>query len=230
MSTHPDARLRRAVDASVGWHEDIFALHGIGSMLEDGLWSSIGRPPPLHSDAVSVEPGVTADQVISRLDGREHAGFKDSFAAIDASDAGMHILFSATWIHREPDRQPPGSGRRPGWSVVRSAEELARWTARHDTEAVLLPGLLRRGHFSILARYVDGEIVAGAVARLGVGVVDLSNVYAVPGQSVDWTELAAAVEARYPGRPMVGYESDDALRAAVAGGFEPVGDLRIWVR
>jgi hypothetical protein len=35
-----DPRLRRAVDANIGWYEDIFATHGIGSVLEDGLWSA----------------------------------------------------------------------------------------------------------------------------------------------------------------------------------------------
>jgi hypothetical protein len=48
-----DPRLRRAVDASIGWYADIFAMHGIGSVLDDGLWSSLAPPPPLHSDAVS---------------------------------------------------------------------------------------------------------------------------------------------------------------------------------
>ena len=72
--------------------------------------------------------------------------------------------------------------------------------------------------------------MAGAVARLGSGVVDISNVHAVPGHSVDWAELAAVVSARFPARALVGYESGDDLRAAVSGGFEPVGDLRVWVR
>src|SRR5690242_5018008 len=96
-----DARLRSAVDASVGWYEDLCALHGVGSMLAGGLWSALEPPPPLHSDAVAVEPGVTADQVAARLAGREHCGVKDSFAAMDLSGEGMRLLFEATWIHRE---------------------------------------------------------------------------------------------------------------------------------
>jgi len=82
--------------------------------------------------------------------------------------------------------------------------------------------VVRRGHFRILARCVDDRIVAGAVARLGSGVVDVSNVYAVPGQSVDWAELADVIGAYFPGRPMVGYERGDALAAALDGGFVPL--------
>jgi hypothetical protein len=55
-------------------------------------------------------------------------------------------------------------------------------------------------------------------------------VYAVPGHTVDWAELTAVIGAEFPGRPLVGYERGDDLAAAVAGGFQPVGDLRVWVR
>jgi hypothetical protein len=71
---------------------------------------------------------------------------------------------------------------------------------------------------------------AGAVARLGSGVVDVSNVHAVAGYSVDWAELAGVIGARFPDRPLVGYEREDALDAALAGGFAAIGDLRVWLR
>ena len=167
-----DARLRSAVDASVGWYDDLCALHGVGSMLADGLWSSLTAPPPLHSDAVAVEPSVTADRVLARLDGRAHGGVKDSFARMDLSAEGMSLLFSATWIHREPaaGRDP---GAAAGWTTVTSPEQLAEWTGKHDTSDVLLPPLLHRAHFRILAKHADGQIVAGAVARLGSGLHEL---------------------------------------------------------
>jgi hypothetical protein len=224
-----DQRLRLAVDASVAWYEDIFALHGIGSRLDDGLWVSAGPPPPLHSDAVVVEPVVTLDRVLAALDGREHAGFKDSFASLDATPAGFELLFESSWIHRPAAAaaSPFGSAV---WSVVTTASELAEWTSHHDTAEVLVPTLLDRGHFKVLSRRVDGEIVAGAVARLGSGTVDVSNVYAVPERNVDWAELAAHVGALFPGRDLVGYERGDDLAAALAGGFEAVGRLHVWAR
>lgn len=228
MPPRVEPRLRHAIDASVGWYEDICALHGVDSRLEGGLWSSMGSPPPLHSDAVVVEPGVTGAAVLERLDGRLHAGVKDSFASIDELAGSMDLLFGATWIHRAPDEaaQP----RATTWSTVRTADELARLTALHDTTDVLLPPLLGRGHFRFLARHEAGEIVAGAVARLGSGVVDVSNVFAVPGHTVSWTELAQEIHAAFPGRPIVGFESGEALEEALGAGFAPVGELRVWVR
>jgi len=224
-----DPRLRSAVDASVGWYEDLCALHGVGSVLTDGLWSALDTPPPLHSDAVVVEPAVTADQVLARLGGRAHGGVKDSFATMDLSGEGMSLLFSATWIYRDGGRGRE-HGTPAGWAPVTSTDELKAWTSNHDTGDVLLPPLLRRAHFRILARYVDDRIVAGAVARLGSGIVDVSNVYTVGGYHLDWAELAEVVGAYFPGRPLVGYERGDALDAARAGGFVPTGDLRVWLR
>jgi hypothetical protein len=223
-----DPRLRSAVDASVGWYVDVCAVHGVGSILEDGMWSALAPPPRLHSDVVVVEPEVTADRVLDRMRGRPHGSFKDSFATMDAPD-GMELLFSATWVHLEAAQRSAGGAPSP-WSAVSTEEELAAWTASHDTTGVLLPGLLARANFRFLARYLDGRIVAGAVARLGSGVVDLSNVYAVPPWLVDWAELATAVALHFPDRPLVGYERGEALTSALDSGFVPTGELRVWIR
>jgi hypothetical protein len=224
-----DPRLRSAVDASIGWYDDICAMHGVGSILADGIWSALETPPPLHSDAVVVEPAVTADRVLARLDGRVHCGVKDSFATMDLSSWRMDLLFSATWIHR-PGGRAQERRAPPGWAAVTTASELAVWTGQHDTSDVLLPPLLQRAHFRILAKHIDDRIVAGAVARLASGTVDVSNVYAVPGHQMDWAELSDVIRTHFPGRPLVGYERGDALRAALDSGFAPIGELRVWVR
>ena len=221
-----DPRLRACVDASVGWYEDLCALHGTATVLHDGLWSAVGPPPPLHSGVVVVEPGVTAGEVLDRMSSTA-GGVKDSFAEVDLGAHGWSLLFEASWLFRPPATE---RGAAPtGWTAVRSVEGLAAWTAGHDTAEVLLPGLLRLGHLVVLERQVDGVPVAGAVARLGSGTVDVSNVHATPGHQVDWSELAAVVGQLFPGRPLVGYERENDLAAALAGGFQTTGELRVWV-
>ena len=223
-----DQRLRCAVDANVGWYEDILASHGIDSMLESGLWSSLDRPPPLHSDAVVVEPAVTGDQILARLHDRPEAAVKDSFSRVDLSTAGWSLLFNATWMYRAGGSS--GAASAPGWGPVRSAEELSVWNEHNDTTGVVLPALLRRAHFRVLARYVDEEMVGGAVARLSGGVVDVSNVHARAGHELDWAGLVQAAGRSFPDRPLVGYARGDSLQLALQTGFVPTGDLRVWVR
>jgi hypothetical protein len=223
-----DQRLRRALDASIGWYEDLFALHGISTSLDDGVWRSLGPPPPLHSDVVTVEPAATADAVNHALAGRPTWGFKDSFATVRPAGASVELLFEAAWIHREAAADTSRSRGSP-WRRVASVEELARWNAGWDTAAVLLPDLLKRAHFAILGRFDNSDITAGAVARLGSGTVDLSNVHPTGDAAVDWEELIDAVAAEFPGRDVVGYERGEDLDAANAAGFESVGPLRVWI-
>lgn len=215
-----DPRLRCAVDASLGWYDDLCALHGVGSVLADGIWSALAPPPRLHSAAVTAEPDVPAELVLARLADGPPGGVKDSFTTVDLGAAGWDLLLCASWMHRAPATPRPGR-----WVAVTDEQHLAAWTAAHDTTGVLLPGLLRSAHLRVLARYEDDRVAAGAVARLGSGVVDVSNVFG----DVDWDELAAAVALGFPGRPLVGYERGDDLAAALEGGFTPVGDLRVWV-
>jgi hypothetical protein len=222
-----DPLLRAALDASIGWYEDLCSLHGVATTMHHGLWSSVTAPPPLHSDAVVVEPHVTADHVVDRLRGRLTAGVKDSFATLDLQRHGMRLLFEAWWLHRPP---ATSTALPAAWSVVQTEPDLAAWTAQHDTTDVLLPGILRRAHFLIVARCVDDQIVAGAVLRLGTGVVDVSNVHSVEGHTVDWEEIAAVAAHHFPDRPLVGYERGSALTAAVGAGFAVQGPLRVFVR
>jgi hypothetical protein len=224
-----DPRLRRAVDASVGWSEDLCALHAVPTTLDCGVWRCLGRPPPLHSDIVVVEPEVSTEQVTELVGDRVPYGFKDSFATVDLSAAGFMILFSASWIHLEA-RAAPESATSTGWDTIVDARQLSAWNSLHGTTAVLLPALLQRGHFRVLAQYAGQRLVAGAVARLAGSAVDVSNVFSVPGHHVDWPSLATAIQAIFPSRPIVGYERGAALDAAREPGFVGVGELRGWVR
>jgi hypothetical protein len=224
-----DPRLRRAVDGSVGWYEDLCALHGIGTRIAAGIWRSAGPPPALHSDVVIVEPSATAEGLIEAFSGRTSWGYKDSFASLAPSGPSVQLLFEATWMHREAPARSREGHRATPWRPLRTAEALARWNAGWDTSEVLLPGLLERGHFAILGRFEAEEIVAGAVARLGSGAVDVSNVHGVDGRAVDWEELVVAIGAVFPDRELVGYERGEDLDAALSAGFAPVGPLRVWI-
>lgn len=219
-----------AVDANLGWYGDLCALHGVASSLDEGLWWSRTPPPPLHSDAVVIERCVTARQVLDRVVDRPRCGVKDSFATLDLTGGGLRVLFDASWLHREASPVHPVPSGSSSWSRVTTAEELETWTSLHDTTGVLLPGLLAWAHVAVLAKYADGVIIAGAVARLAGGVVDVSNTFAVPGHHLDWSELVAVVAGRFPDRAMVGYTGGEELDQAVQAGFTVVGDLRVWVR
>ena len=46
----------------------------------------------------------------------------------------------------------------------------------------------------------------------------------------DWRAAVDSIAGRYPGLPLVGYESGDDLAAARRAGFTSTGPLRVWLK
>ncbi len=59
----------------------------------------------------------------------------------------------------------------------------------------------------------------------------ISNVFTDGAISSEiWQGCLTMASALFPGAPLVGYESGDALDAARTHGFETVGPLQVWRR
>ncbi len=224
-----DPRLRASVDASVCWYDDLFAVHGIGATISDGIWFGHAPPPALHSAAKTVEPWASAEQVLPLIESFAHCTVADSFGTLDLEADGMTPMFAARWLHHPPLEVAPPS-LPSGWEQVTDPDALAEWTGRHDSSDVLLPALLDRARFRVLARRDHDELLGGAVTHLCAGVVSLSNVWAEQVDDLDWVELVRLVHALHPGRAVVGYEFGEHLERALAAGFADVGPHLVWVR
>jgi hypothetical protein len=127
------------------------------------------------------------------------------------------------------------------WSAVTDETGLARWEAAWaglhagqlvpDSERIFRPALLAEPGVAFLAGSRRSEIVAVAAANLTGDVVGLSNVFAPDEDAAAcWAGAVALATALFPDRPLVGYERGDDLALARSLGFQPLGDLRVWVR
>ena len=160
------------------------------------------------------------------------ASVKDSFADVDLTAVGFHVLFEAQWIHRPARR--PSAPRDPSWEVVTNARRLREWAMAWDDgdghADLFRPELLEDPATSVLAWCgVDGRVAAGAVTHRTDLLVGLSNVFVRDGGPDEaWPAVLDAVDALFPATPVVGYERGADLAAAVRQGFEIVGPLRIW--
>ena len=132
-----DPRLRTAVDASVRWYDDVFALHGVPAAVQDRVWTSLGPPPPWHSAVKTVEPDADVDAVLRAMELHEHGSVADSFGTLDLAPHGFDLLIDARWLHR-PAPTTTG-GLPPGWSVVTQPGLLDSWNEHNETTTVLLP-------------------------------------------------------------------------------------------
>jgi hypothetical protein len=225
-----DPRLRAAVDASLAWYADVFALHDIPASTDAGLWWALAPPPPWHSEVKTTEPGVDVARVLSVY---ERGSVADSFGDLDLRPHGFTVLIEAMWVHHAGVAES-SSGRPEGWTVVRDPGLLAEWNAAHDYAGVLLPAVLEHPAFSVLARQSGGALVGGAIVHRPQGsphdVVGLSNAWSTDSDVVDHAELLAVVGALHPGAGVTDYAGGAELDAMVAAGYATLGPQRVWLR
>ena len=213
-----DQRLETCVAASLAWYADVFALHAIPTTTEHGLWRALGTPPPLHSAAKTLEPGVREADVLAAVAPYDVCSVADSYGDLDLVPAGFAVLIDATWLWHEPLEPAPLP---EGWFRVEDDARLERWVELHGTPGVFPPAVLAHPAFTLLARDE-----AGAVVHASDGAVTVAHVFGdVPVP--EWLGLAAALQ---PGRPVVDYATGTALEEALDAGFTGVGPQLVWAR
>jgi len=209
------------------WCDALCRAHGVDGRFAATCWSAPRRTPPLYPDAVTLVPGVDADDVLDRVDAGEGCSVKDSFADLDLQARGFRILFEAEWLHCVHAR--PAHSR---WAAIRDPEELEEWTAAwaEQPPGFFPPVLLGDPAVRILAaREGDGSIRAGAIANRSADVVGLSNLFSLRGDLPSgWPEAAGAAQAELGSVPVVAYAGGAELVAAHVAGFESMGSVRVW--
>jgi hypothetical protein len=200
------------------WCDLVCRTHDIRTAFTSAVWFADRRTPLFYPDAVTLAPDAQPGDVLSAIDTSPGCSVKDSFATLDLTPYGFHVLFDAQWIERPPTPAPGG----PLWSTARTADDLRPWPT------TFRPALLDHPDVAILA--ADG-FAAGAIANRSATVVGLSNLVA-PTMPVEdaWRGAVATIVALFPGLPVVGYERPADLRPALSAGFVTTGPLRVWIK
>ncbi|GAA2214095.1 hypothetical protein GCM10009850_095590 [Nonomuraea monospora] len=192
------------------WCDLMCRAHGVPGTFTPLAWTNPSRTPPYYPDAVTLSREATAADLLPHLDAGPGASIKDSFATLDLP--GFDVLFEAQWIHREA---PAGTGA--PWQVVQDEEGLAAWERACGLSGLFLPALLDEATVVHAPGLGSGAVLTATGPAVGV-----SNVFG------DWDGVLAAAAELFPGRPLVGYESDPA--PALRHGFTAIGPLRVWLR
>lgn len=207
--------------------------HGVTGTFATDAWTSAHRTPPLYPDAVTLQPGVSASNLLARIETGPGCSVKDSFADLDLRVDGFEVLFSAQWIQRPA--QPSAAAVSARWTPIADDRALARWAAAwadaDDPTDLFRPALLHHPDIVVLGAVVDGDVVAGALLNRGADVVGLSNVFVTTAAPDDvWPGCLDAITTTFPGVPIVGYEPGESLDTALRYGFTPLGPLRVWIK
>jgi len=224
-----DRSSRAAARNNAEWCDTLCRTHGIEGRFDPDVWVAPRRTPRYNPDAVTLDPAAVAGSILERIDASPGCSIKDSFAALDMGPYGFQIVREAEWIYREPtsSRVSGPSGMR--WIAVETADELLAWAAAWDVDGapagLFRPALLRDPSVMVLGGYVEGSIVAGAIAnRSGRELAGLSNVFA-KDEDLDraWRGTLDYLDSALPGSAIVGYASGADLAVALRLGFQSVG-------
>ncbi|MBO2454811.1 hypothetical protein J4573_47525 [Actinomadura barringtoniae] len=208
------------------WCAAMATSHGLASHFGTQAWTAPARTPLFYPDAVTLVPNADITALLTQIDTTTPgASIKDSFADLDLTPAGFHILFEAQWIHRPPTA--PESDL--PWAVADTPASLHDWALAWDdgagNAALFRPALLKDPATFVLAgRSPNGDIVAGAIATHTAHGVGISNVF---GDA--WPFILNAAHHLFPAQPLLGYEQGDDLTTALQHGFATTGPLRVWL-
>ena len=231
----PTNLVRTAARNHAEWCDIICRLHGQAGSYHNGGWTVPKRSPPLYPDAVTVDPAASIGAILAAIDTSPGCALKDSFACLNLTSEGFHVLFEAQWISREADAPSPETPAGMHWERVRDPAVLRRWERawnQYDIPPRLFhPSLLDEDAVIVMAGYRDEAIVAGAIANRGATVASLTNVFSAVGDlDAAWCGSVAAVAALVGDVPLVGYEREDDLEAARRYGFALLGPLQVWIK
>jgi hypothetical protein len=217
------------------WCDTVCRTHGIVGAFHPGFWASARRTPRHHPDAVTLDAAASSEHLLEAIDTTSPGcSVKDSFATLDLSPQGFRILLEAEWIQRAAGQPIPAAGTATRWRRLPQAGALAGWEAAWSGDGVATglfqPALLEHDPVSVLGGYVEDRLVAGAILKRSQAAVGVSNLFTTAGDLGDaWQGCLAAIGGAYPGLPVVGYESGEALLAAQEQGFTVIGHLRVWI-
>ena len=222
-----DYRLAAAIGNNVALYESVYRAHRLRFTRTGGLWLAQDPAPAWYSDAIAFIPHARVIPIISALEDRPRASVKDSFANLDLTSGGFRELFAATWMYQSPpERVGPCALT---WRRVETPGRMVQYRELHGSANSLVDDLLTDPDVSLYLGTREEEIVAGALVNQSGPDVGISNVFV---RDIDpmpvWADLVSLVAEIYPGRALVGYESGEDLKPAIAAGFRAIGPLRIW--
>lgn len=244
MDADAQEKLAWAIENSVHWYDAMCEAHAVPGERYPAFWINRRAMPPYMSNLVTLRDGTDAEAQVaavrSLIQGGAGCGVKDSFQCLSLEGLGLRVLFHATWIFRPTSSPVPEDDGELFWRVVRSPAELQAWEqtwrgvadnadAREHVD-VFRPSLLQNPGFRFLIGERNQKAVATAALNRSSHAVGLSNVF---GAAEDPNRLfrgcVRAACSLFPGLPLVGYERDAELAAAMSAGFEAVHGLTVWV-
>jgi hypothetical protein len=202
------------------------------------LWQALERPPLIYFAGVTLRPDLLAE-AIAPVPG----SICDAWQSLDLRPHGRRVWRTEPWFYRPPGPLPGATPPELEVIAVSTAEEV------HEFEAVSVRGFGGEDDAVTPGTYHPPEVLSDDAMKMFIGRVDGRAVGAAMGYVTDAavgvfgvTTIASARRRGYgTALTQAAMLSDTGLPSILAPskvgeavylrlGFEPVGELSIWVR
>lgn len=215
-----DPRARQAAENNADWYQMMAEVNGLRFERGQTGFAFRDPPPAYHSGMTITDPTATPDIAARR---HPSTGVKDGFARLDLTGLGLRPAIHAQWIWANQIKASTDS-----WKCIEDQDSLSAWEAAwraggSPTAHTQFPAaILDRRDVEIWGLKDGSDFVSGGILNTSSDCVGLSNTFGL-GALASLAACAAPLNL-----PLVGYEWDTDLDAALAAGFTQTGPLTIW--
>ena len=233
---------KKAIRNNNDLYEEIFRSQNIESNRVDSIWYCLCKTPPLYSNLVTVSEEWKPDDVFKAIDQKyedekwNEWSIKDSFGVLDLTEFGFGKLFDAQWIYLESAKFTPESKTKNlKYEIVKSEKALTKWRIGWDAdeklgEQIFSSKLLDNPGVYFVAGYDGKQIVSGCFVNRTGDCLGISNFFSLTKDSAYWSEMVSFIFDSIERLDIVGYERKEIVDKLRTLGFEPVGNLTVWLK
>jgi hypothetical protein len=226
-------------DAAARWHASWLTALGLRSERDADAWRALERPPLIYFAGITLRPDTPAEAIAGAP-----GSICDPWQSLDLGPRGFRVWRREPWFYRP-------SGWLPDIAVPPDLEIVAVSTPAevHEFEAVSVRGFGGEDDSIDPGRYHPPSILADDAMKMFIGRVDGHAVAAAMGYRTECavgvfgvTTVASARRRGYgtavtraamlpeTGLPAVLAPSEEGEGVYTRLGFEPVGELSIWIK
>jgi hypothetical protein len=225
-------------DAAARWHGCWLDALGIPHERDAGAWRALEQPPEIYFAGITLRPDAEV-AALAHVPG----SVCDCWQTLDLKTCGRHVSRREPWFYRPPG--PAGGTHPPELDLVQvsTPEEVREFEAVSvrgfgNEEDTIAPGkyhppsVLADESMTMFVGRVAGRAAAAATGYRtdnAVGVFGVATVASARRRGYG-TALTRAAMLADTGLPAILAPSPQGLNMYRRLGFEPAGELSIWVK
>lgn len=224
--------------AAASWHTSWLTALGLRSDCDAEVWRALDRPPHIYFAGIALQPHIDAARLVD-----VPGSICDAWQTLQLAPRGFRVWRSEPWFYRPPGPLPEPTPSDLELVLVSTPAEVYEFEAvsvrgfgkEDDTiepGSFHPPTVLKDEAMKMFIGRVGGRAVAAAMGYRTdsvIGVFGVTTVFSARRRGYG-TAVTRAAMLTETGLPAILAPSPEGASLYRRLGFEPVGELSIWVK